>query len=167
MLHGRVGGEYAGYNSASGRDRALICRRTTFPAFPALSELSLDFLSAWVTFPGGHLLYRKGIFHNSLRLRIVIIVNAQLGPAFNGREFTHSCGEIFVFDPAPDPVSFQDAPEYAYERDVCCAVNRLHFISGCSLLFCDSPSDSQAWPGCTLQLCNFALLTRIVTLRGL
>jgi hypothetical protein len=105
--------------------------------------LSLYFLTAWVTLPGGHLLYRKRLFYNAFRLQKVIIVNAQLGPAFNGGQFTHTCGEIFVTDPAPDPVSFQDALVYAYERDVCGAVNRLHILSGSSFLSFDSQSEMQ------------------------
>jgi hypothetical protein len=61
-----------------------------------------------------------------LRCLIIIIVNAELGPAFYGWEITDTSGEKFVFQPAPDPVSIQDVLEDADERDVWGTVNRFH-----------------------------------------
>jgi hypothetical protein len=81
---------------------------------------------ARITVPGGEVFLRKCLINNSFRFLIIIILNAQLGPAFYGGKVTDTSREKFIFQPATDPVSIQDVLEDADERYVWGTVNRFH-----------------------------------------
>jgi hypothetical protein len=96
-------------------DKSDILNRSTLPAFPAFGELPLYHFTARITVPGRQFFLRKRLIDNSFRFLIIVILNAQLGPAFYWGKVTDTSGEKFIFQPAADPFSIQDVLEDADE----------------------------------------------------
>jgi hypothetical protein len=96
---------------------------------PTLGELPFAFLAAALASPSRSDFGIQRLFHDTFGLGKVIIVNADLRPALNRRDFAGTSGKKLVFEPASDPLPLQNILEYTHQRDICSTVHCLHVHS--------------------------------------